>query len=250
MIPYFASETYRLFGVTFRTWGTLVTLGYAVGTYLARRRAKAKGLDPNKVLDLAFWILIAAFIGARLFHVLFYDPSYYLAHPLDAIEPRTPGYSMFGGLIGAALVTLAILRKHKLNFLAYADVLIWGLPWGIGIGRIGCFLIHDHPGLVTTFFLGVRYPDGLIRHDLGLYLSLIGFATGFLFLILNRRPRAPGFWLGLFMIIEGLTRFTLDFLRIADARYVGLTPTQWLSIPLAIGGAWLFFRAVRMKKMV
>jgi len=241
MIPYFASETYHLFGITFRTWGTLVALGYALGTFLAWRRAKAKALDPNKVLDLAFWILIAAFIGARLFHVLFYDPFYYLAHPLDAIDPRKPGYSMFGGFIGAALMFTGFVRKQELNFLTYADALVWGLPWGIGIGRIGCFLIHDHPGTFTSFFLGVRYPDGLVRHDLGLYLSLIGFATGMFFLILNRRPRGPGFWLGLFMIIEGLTRFTLDFLRIADARYFGLTPTQWLSIPLAIGGMWVLF---------
>ena len=257
MIPYFASETYQLFGITFRTWGTLVALGYALGTYLAWRRAKTKGLDQNRILDLAFWILIAAFIGARLFHVLFYDPSYYFAHPLDAIDPRKPGYSMFGGLIGAALMFTGFVRKQELNFLTCADALVWGLPWGISIGRIGCFLIHDHPGLVTAFFLGVRYPDGLIRHDLGLYLSLIGFATGGLFLLVDRflrdtryAIRDTGLWLGIFMIIEGLTRFSLDFLRIADARYFGLTPTQWLSIPLAVGGAWLFFRAVRMKKMV
>ena len=135
--------------------------------------------------------------------------------------------------------------------LAYADTLVWGLPWGIGIGRLGCFLIHDHPGLVTTFFLGVKYPDGLIRHDLGLYLSLIGFATGILFLILDRlfritsyKPR-PGFYLGLFLIIEGVSRFSLDFLRIADARYFHLTPTQFLSIPLFFAGLWLFIRANR-----
>ena len=80
---------------------------------------------------------------------------------------------------------------------------------------------------------------GYVRHDLGLYLSLIGFATGLIFLWLNRKQRQPGFWLGTYMIIEGITRFCLDFLRIVDARYFGLTPTQYLTVPLFAAGIWL-----------
>lgn len=247
MIPFFASHTYAIFGITFQTWGTLVALGYALGTWAAYRRAKEKGLDANRILDLAFWIFIASFVGARVFHVLFYDPAYYLQHPLEAIDPRKPGYAMFGGLIGAAFVGFGYMFRHKLDMLAYADTLIWGLPWGCGVGRIGCFLIHDHPGTLTDFVLGVKYPDGQTRHDLGLYLSLIGFATGGLFLFLNRKQRAPGFWLAAYMIIEGIVRFSLDFLRVADARYFGLTPTQYLAVPLFFGGVWLLYRATHLR---
>lgn len=245
MIPFFSSHTYVIFGITFQTWGTLVALGYALGTYVAYRRAKAKGLDPNKILDLAFWIFIAAFVGARLFHVFFYEPAYYLQHPLEALDPRQPGYAMFGGLIGAAAVGFGFMYRRKLDMLAYADTLIWGLPWGCGVGRIGCFLIHDHPGTLTHFILGVKYPNGETRHDLGLYLSLIGFAAGGLFLWLNRKPRAPGFWLAAYMIIEGVVRFGLDFLRVADARYFGLTPTQVLALPLVAGGIYLMRKPKR-----
>jgi phosphatidylglycerol:prolipoprotein diacylglycerol transferase len=130
-------------------------------------------------------------------------------------------------------------RKHKLDWMAYADTIMWGVPWGCGVGRIGCFLIHDHPGTLSHSLLAVKYPDGQSRHDLGLYLSLIGFATGILFLWLNRKQRAPGFWLGSYMIIEGITRFSLDFLRIADARYFGLTPTQYVAVPMFAIGVWL-----------
>ena len=228
-----------------QTWGTLVAFGFAVGLLVSWKRAVKLGQDGNGIIDLAFWILIAAFLGARLFHVFFYEPSYYFAHPLSILDPRRPGFAMFGGLIGAFIAFWIYARIKKWPFLAYADTLAWGLPWGIGIGRLGCFLIHDHPGLVTTFFLGVKYPDGLIRHDLGLYLSLIGFATGLFFLLLNRKPRAAGFWLGLILMIEGLSRFFLDFLRIADARYFHLTPTQYLSVPLFIVGLWLSIRANR-----
>lgn len=243
MVPYFLSTHYTILGITFQTWGTLVAFGFALGTIVAWKRAKARGLDPNKILDLAFYIFIAAFLGARLFHVFFYEPQYYLTHPIDVIDPRKPGFAMFGGFIGAAAVFYWYVRKHALDVFAYADTLIWGLPWGCGVGRIGCFLIHDHPGTLTHTLLGVRYPDGQTRHDLGLYLSLIGFGTGALFLWLNRKQRAPGFWVGAYMIIEGMVRFGLDFLRVADTRYLGLTPTQYVAVPLFAAGMWLLWKS-------
>lgn len=200
------------------------------------------GLERRHVWDVAGWILVAAFVGARAFHVALYDPAYYLAHPWEAVDPRAPGFSMFGGFIGAALVFWWYVRRHALDLVAYADALIWGVPWGCGVGRIGCFLIHDHPGTLTHAYLGVRYPDGQTRHDLGLYLSLIGFALGGVFLFLNRKKRAPGFWIGVFMVVEGAARFSLDFLRVADARYLGLTPTQYLSVPLMVAGVVVLTR--------
>ena len=247
MIPYIESHTISIGFITLQTWGTFVALGFALGTYLAWKRAKQKGLHAEKVLDLAFWIFLSAFICARAFHVLFYDPAHYLVNPIDAINPFLPGYAMFGGLLGAALAFTLYTRRHALDWIAYADVLIWGLPWGCGVGRIGCFLIHDHPGTLSNSLLAVKYPDGQSRHDHGLYLSLIGFATGILFLILNRKNRRPGFWIGTYMVIEGITRIILDFYRLADARYFGLTPTQYLAIPLLLGGMWLMIGR-RMKR--
>lgn len=241
MIPWIESHMIGLF----QTWGLFVAAGYALGTYLAYRRAIQNKQDPQRVLDLAFWMFIGAFVGARVFHVLFYDFAHYLDVPLDAIDPRKPGYSMFGGLLGGAAVFTWMVKRHALDWISYADTIMWGVPWGCGVGRIGCFLIHDHPGTLTNSILGVRYPDGQTRHDHGLYLSLIGFATGLWFLWLNRKQRHPGFWLGSYMIIEGISRFGLDFLRIVDAKYFGLTPTQYLAIPMFLVGVWLIVSVKR-----
>lgn len=245
MIPYIGATTYSLFGITFQVWGTMVALGYGLATYLVWRRAKQQGLDPNVILDLAFWVFLAAFIGARLFHVLAYEPHYYFLHPFEVLDFRKPGYAMFGGFIGAFVAAAWMFRRRSLSFIAYADVAFWGIPWGCGIGRIGCFLIHDHPGTLSHSLLVMKQLDGTTRHDLGLYLSLIGFATGILFLLIGRRARGLGFWTGAFLLIEGITRFSLDFLRIQDVRYGGLTPTQWLSLPLMGVGVGLLLRSQR-----
>lgn len=241
MIPYFGATTISIFGLfSIQVWGTLIAVGYCLGTYIAYRRAKRLGLDSEHVVSVAGWMFIAAMIGSRLFHVFVYEPSYYLAHPFEAIDPRQPGFAITGGFIGAIGVFLLYARKHQLNLIAYADTLAWGLPWGCGVGRIGCFLIHDHPGTMTSFVLGVKYPDGQVRHDLGLYLSLVGFLTGILFLILGRKRRPPGFWVAMFFLIDGMSRFFLDDLRVIDARYFGLTPAQWIGAGTVIGmSVWL-----------
>ncbi|MBP9869738.1 prolipoprotein diacylglyceryl transferase [Patescibacteria group bacterium] len=239
MIPWIESHTWSLGPLTFQTWGTFVALGFLLGGWLAAKRAKTKGLDPKQIWDFVFWIFVAAFVGARLFHVFAYDLDHYLANPLDAIDPRKPGFAIMGGLIGAAFAFLFIVKKRSLDLLAYADVLVWGLPWGCGVGRIGCFLIHDHPGTLSSSFLAVKYPTGETRHDLGLYLSIVGFLIGCVFLLLNRRHRHPGFFFGAFLVLDSFSRLWLDFYRVVDIRYSGLTPTQWAAIPLMALGIWL-----------
>ncbi len=242
MIPWIESQIFQLGPIPFRTWGTLVALGFLAGSWIAARRAQKNGLDPNKVWDLVVWLFISAFIGARLFHVIFYDPAQYLANPLNIINPLLPGYAIYGGFLACAAYFWYWIRKHGFDFIQWADTLIWGLPLGCGIGRIGCFLIHDHPGTLSNSLFAVKYPDGQSRHDLGLYLSIVGFTIALIFVLLDRKTRRPGFWFGLYIALDAFSRLGLDFFRIADARYLYLTPTQWVSLPLIGVGIWLMKR--------
>ncbi|MBU1033267.1 MAG: prolipoprotein diacylglyceryl transferase [Patescibacteria group bacterium] len=258
MIPWFELHSFNIGPITIQVWGTLVALGFLVGAYISSRRAKSQGLDPKIVWDMAFWIFVSAIIGSRIFHVLFYEPAYYFANPMDIVNPFNPGFAIMGGFLGAALAVWWFVRKRKLNFLKYADSLIWGLPWGCFIGRLGCFFIHDHPGVTTFFFGAVKYPDGFMRHDLGLYLSMLGLLIGIIFLIMDRSINAghqtpdagqnKGFWFGSFLVLYGISRFLLDFLRIIDTRWAGLTSTQWILIATTALGVWLVVRALRSVK--
>ena len=184
MIPFFQLTVIPLGFVNIQAWGLLVALGLLFGAWMSARQAKKRGFDPKLIWDFAFWAFLFAFIDARIFHVLFYDLGHYLVNPIDAINPALPGFSVIGGFIGASLVVIFLIRKHKLPFYKFADVAIFGLPFGLMIGRIGCFLIHDHPGVeCVSNPLCVIYPDNIARHDHGLYLSILGAFISIIFFI-------------------------------------------------------------------
>lgn len=237
MIPYFQFTTFQIGFLTIQVWGLLVALGIFCATFVAATKAKRDGLDPNIVWDFAFWVIISAFVGARLFE-LAYEPVFYFSHPLELFKFWQGGFSEMGGIIGA-VVGLSLYFKTKNQYVwRYIDCISYALPLGFGIGRIGCFMIHDHPGTLTHFFLGVKYPDG-IRHDGGLELSLEGFLLFLLFSILNRKGAKPGTFVVTFLIIHGIARFFLDFFRTVDVRYFFLTPGQFISVFMVLVGIGL-----------
>ncbi len=239
MIPYLALTTFSIGPLTLHAWGLLVALGFLFGAFIAARLAKQRGDDASIIWDMLTWVAIAGMVGGRLGHVLFYDPGYYGAHLAEIFEIWKGGLSIYGGFILASITGIFYLRYRKVDLLRYADIVAFGMPFGMWIGRIGCFLIHDHPGTATHFLLGVQYPDGVIRHDLGLYESINAFVLAMLFLWLSRRQRPIGMYLAVFSIWYGATRFGMDFLRVVDIRYFGFTPGQYFSIVLF--GIGIFF---------
>lgn len=246
MIPYFKITTFNLGHLTLQAWGAMVAIGFLAGVFWARSRVKKQGWLLKDFWDLIFWIVVASLAGARLFHIFFYEWPYYSRHLADIFRVWDGGMSSFGGFTGALLAAWFYLKKHRLNFLEWADQLVFALPLGLFIGRLGCFLIHDHPGIKTNFFLAVNYTEGA-RHDLGLYLSLNGLILFLLFLRLNGKSRFRGFYTIFFSLWYGFIRFFLDFLRIwdspiADARYFYLTPAQYFSIALFLGGIYLLLQ--------
>lgn len=242
MIPYFQYNVIHLGPVPLQVWGLMVSFGILAAAFVASRMAKKRGLDPNVIWDLTFWVIMAAMIGARLMHIA-YEPAYYLAHPWAILAFWQGGLSIMGGFIGAVIAGVIYLRQKHLDVWAYCDTAVFALPLGLGIGRIGCFLIHDHPGTLTSFVLGVKYPDG-VRHDHGLYLSIEGVLLFFFFLFLARKQVKQGTYLVAFLLIDSTIRFILDFYRatsgaIVDVRYGGLTPAQYVSVAMFLAGIWM-----------
>lgn len=231
MIPYFEITTFKIGPLTVYVWGLMVALGFAIGAVLAKRFLEKSKRDGEQIYNLAFWIIIAAFVGARLSHVFLYDFGYYRAHPNEIIMFWRGGLSSLGGFAGGTIAFVYFVRHYKKNFLQFADAVFYALPWGYAIGRIGCFLTHMHPGKLSNLFFAVRYPDAP-RLDGGLIEAANGLALGLFFIILSRRPRAQGFYFYVGAFWYASVRFFTDFLRatdlpMSDARFFSFTPAQW-----------------------
>ena len=219
---------------TVSPFGVLVVLGFLFGYSLVRRWCMRFELDWKTLSWGMVWIAGLGFVLSHAAAVLLYPSE----RPLRnfSLSDVSSHISSFGGFYGGALVALAYLKLAGLSARPYCDGLAFGLLGGFLFGRLGCFAVHDHPGLETGFVLAVDV-QGVRRHDLGLY-ELLFLAVLFAVLGLWTRKRRPadGSVVGVIAVAYAPARFLLDFLRVTDVTYGGLTPGQWLCFPtLAIG---------------
>jgi prolipoprotein diacylglyceryl transferase len=197
-----------------QVWGLLVALGMLAGLLFTLREAKRKKLKGENFIDLFIIIFILSIIGSRLLYVALFWQDY--ANDLTKIFYITEGGLVFiGGVVLAVLGMLLYTKLKKLSFWKTADTIVPGFALGIGIGRIGCYLIGDHIGSRTNFFLG-SYYNGDLRHEPALYLSINGFLL-FIFLYLLRPfIRTEGIMSYIFIVWYSVSRFLIDFTRAAD----------------------------------
>src|SRR5512135_1023878 len=281
MIPYVPQPEYHLFGpFTIHAFGTIVAAAVIVGWQMAVGRARRKKLDPELVQDLLSYVLLCGFVVAHVYSVLAYFPREAIKDPLLLLK-FWQDISSFGGFAGGLLGLWLFFRFKARNTdattrLRYLDVIAYVFPFAWAIGRVACTVAHDHPGTITSFPLGIslKFPEAqayiasfyretgrlaelpppavlskMAFHDLGwyefLYVSCLMVPA---FLVLDRKPRPPGFFLVAFLLLYVPARFFLDFLRIGDARYLGLTPGQYAGIAVFLAALFFMVRIARWKE--
>jgi phosphatidylglycerol:prolipoprotein diacylglycerol transferase len=240
VIPWFELPLVRLGPVTVQPFGLFAAAGVLLAVQVASRAARHRGLDGRAVVDFAIWGVASGIAVGHLVHLVAY-------HPEELRDPRRvlqfwEGLSSFGGLLGGVLAALVWFRRRGLRLAAYGDALALGIAPGWAVARVGCFLVHDHPGSRTGFPLAVRFPGGP-RHDLGLYDALVLLAASGVIGLLWRRRVLEGRLLAVLALLYGAPRFLLDFLRArdvpyADPRILGLTPAQYGAVALLAWAAW------------
>jgi phosphatidylglycerol---prolipoprotein diacylglyceryl transferase len=244
VIPWFELPSFSLGPLTIQSFGVLSALGILAAVSLCARAARQLGKDPQVILDYSVWGVIAGVVVGHLVHLFAYHPEE-LENPLRILK-IWEGLSSMGGLAGGILAAFVFFRWKRVRFQDYADAFALGVAPGWGIARLGCFSVHDHPGVKTSFFLAVRFPDGP-RHDLGLYEAIVLFSIGAILWALHRRGALRGRLLAVLALLYGIARFLLDFLRAsdvpyADARHHGLTFAQYFAFALVGYAVWAFVR--------
>ncbi len=249
MIPWFQYNVVYIGPIPIQVWGTFVALGMGLSLWIVYRYAKRYNLDANKLLDLGFWMIVFGVIFARVFHIAFYEPAFFLANPGDIIKVWHGGMSSFGGFFGALIPFYFFREKYgitKKNIKDIGDLVSFSALFGWIVGRIGCVMIHDHMGKPCDCFLAIQAPDGP-RLEMAL-LEILGLLPlAILFIISWKKKKPAGWYTSWLLIYYGALRFILDFFRAtdiaqADARYLGLTPAQYFAILLFIVGVRMFWK--------
>src|SRR6188474_2208598 len=226
------------------TYGVLLAAAYLLGLQFALVRARTRGLDPNRVMDLGIWIIISALVGAKLL-LLIVEFDKYTTNPAELLD-----LFRSGGLIAAVAVALWYLRRHRMPMWTVTDVFAPGIALGHVIGRMGCLFAGccfgrraDVPWAITFHnefaAQNVGTPLNIPLHPTQLYEAGAELLILIFLLATERKGRPfPGRTFWGYMFLYAVSRFIIEFYRGDTRGTVGMFSTsQFLSIlivPLSI----------------
>jgi len=247
-------EMFSLGPVTLRWYGFLFALGFLIGMLVMRWVFKVEGHARHDVDRLFQYVVIGALVGARLGHCLFYDPVYYLTHPIDILKIWEGGLASHGNGIGLFVALYLYARNTPgqtylwiLDRLSIATALAGTF---IRLGNLFNSEILGKPAYLPWAFIFARI-DPVPRHPVQLYEAIAYACIFFLLLMLYRRQRTaipPGQLLGAFLTTTFGIRFVLEFLKVRQAAFgqeFFLNMGQLLSIPFMLLGGWMLLRSCR-----
>jgi len=248
-IPFPIIHTLKL-----QPFGLLVAIGILLGSRVAEWRAEKTGVPRYAIADFLVYTIVIGLVSCYFLNALFYKPEDLVEIFKDPSQlfKKYLGLSSYGGFLGGIGAALWYRHKKQMSIIVLGDIFCFAFPFAWIFGRSGCFVVHDHPGVVSHFFLAVdNYNnEGLPRHDLGLYEMLWSLAIAPLFLWLGQKPRKRGFFMVVLPLLYAPIRFFLDFLRETpdhggDVRYFGFTPAQYSSIVFVLIAAAMWTRITR-----
>lgn len=242
------------------TYGVLIATGFLVGLTLAKRQAAREGEDPERVVDMAFYMLLFGLLGARVVFILtkFDD---YVRDPLAVVMFWRGGLVWYGGFITAALYVFYHCRKNRLNYWKYADLLVPYVALAHAFGRLGCLAAGCCFGKPTDMAWGVHFPVNSMVHQaqqseghigLGdaplpvhptqLYESGAEMALFWLLIMMRPYKRFHGQLMLMWLSIYPVVRSVIEVFRGDRERGIYIISTsQWISVAVAGFAAWLYW---------
>lgn len=253
---------FHLGGFTLRWYSVCWIIAILSGTQVVYRLYKQKGLPLDTFQTLFTYSFIGIFAGARLGHCLFYDPQYFLSHPLEIILPvhflpqggwvftGYAGLASHGGTLGLILALVLFCRKTKIHFLDILDMMGIAAPLGAGFIRLANLMNSEIIGMPTNVpwaFVFERV-DMQPRHPAQLYEALAYFVFFLIMLAVYRTRKdrvQKGFYFGLCITLIFTFRFFVEFLKERQVDFENALPIdmgQILSLPFIAVGLYFVFR--------
>lgn len=243
--------------VSIHWYGITYLVGFAAAWWLMRLRARRSDLQwaQSRVDDLVFYGALGVLLGGRIGHFLFYQPEQLLADPLVFFRVWEGGMAFHGGLLGVILAMVYVARSQGVRLFDVLDFLAPVVPIGLGAGRIGNFINGELWGRTTDVPWGMVFPGAgpLPRHPSQLYeFALEGVVLFAVLWWFSAKPRPRMAVSGLFLLLYGIFRFAVEFVRMPDM-HIGTVAFDWLSmgqllsLPMIAGGLALLAWSCRAR---
>jgi len=214
---------------------------------------KTEKKDTAQIEPLFLYIVVGIVVGARLGHCFFYEPDYYLAHPLEIIAVWKGGLASHGGGLGAILAILWYKKKHGLDVMWLLDRLMIPTAFFGFLVRMGNFMNSEILGKPTESSFGIIFAriDMIPRHPAQLYEAVSYLLITFILLAIylkSKEKLQSGLLFGIFLTLVFTARFLVEFVKERQADYslgIDLTTGQLLSIPFLLLGIYFIVRGVK-----
>ena len=254
----FNPEIFSIGNHAVRWYGVMFALAFLTGYWIFKRYLRSDKLTVEMLDALLIYIAIGGVIGARLGHCLFYEPDYYLKHPLEIFKIWKGGLASHGGIIGLFLALWLYIRKYKIPFLWLIDRIAIVVALGNAFIRIGNFFNSEIYGLPTNLPWGVEFVRDRLydsstgallptvaRHPTQLYEALsyiLIFIASFAFYRRKNMEVRDGFIFSVSMIAQFSARFLIEFVKndqVAFEAGMKFNMGQLLSLPFIFAGIGL-----------
>ncbi len=252
-----------------RWYSLMFIIGFGIGYKIVERMWKRENINPKWIDPLLYYTLVGTVVGARLGHCLFYDPGYYLSHPVEILKVWEGGLASHGGVLGI-IVAIYFYSKHvsRQSMLWTFDKLV--VPTGLvaALIRIGNLMNHEVYGLPTDLPWGFRFIENLHAwrqgaepifsapsHPTQIYEAACYLLTFVLCMGLYFKKDAwkkEGLIFGIFMVCIFTARFFIEFLKNNQEDFEAAMPInmgQCLSIPFIVMGIYFIVRAWRRSNL-
>jgi phosphatidylglycerol:prolipoprotein diacylglycerol transferase len=255
-------KLFEIGGFFLPSYGAMVAAGFLAGLTLAGRLARRRGVDAEKISNLAIYCALAGLLGAKLL-MFAIDFGYYAENPgrVFSLDTLLSAGVFYGGFLGALGFAWFYVRKSRMDWWTTADILAPAVAAGHAIGRLGCFAAGccwgarcERPWAVTFTNPAARelvgVPLNVPLHPTQLYEAGATALVAALLWRLSLRPQPKGRILGLYLLLYSGARLGVEFFREHQQDYpfaVPLTWTQWIAAALMVAGGMLIWRAPKSK---